>query len=296
MQYKSRSFSLLALVTLFVFMTGFSTENKQIKATWIWHTNLIASEPDQIISFSKEQGVNLLYLQMDLSQKPEYYRPFIRKASEAGIDVHALGGSPQWGLEANRPRILALVDWVLAYNQTAGEEEKFSGVHLDIEPYLLPQWKTDQASVVRQWKENVEAYTTHVQKDPRLEIGCDIPFWLDKVYLPDEAEPASAFSKWLISKHDHVTIMSYRDRVEGPNSITALVTEEMGWADELGKSILLAVETKESHEGNHISFYEEGKRYMSLMLSRLSDLMSVHPSFKGTAIHSYEHWAVLKEE
>ncbi|MGG4496504.1 hypothetical protein [Brevibacillus reuszeri] len=294
MQYTSRSFSILALVTLFLFLTGFSTESKPIKATWIWHTNLITSEPDQILSFSKEQGVNLLYLQMDLSQKPESYRTFIRKASEAGIKVHALGGSPQWGLEAHRSRIIALIDWVLAYNQTAADEEKFSGIHLDIEPYLLPQWKTDQASVVSQWKANAEAYTSRAQTDPALEIGCDIPFWLDKVFLPDDS--TTALSKWLIDKHDHVTIMSYRDRVEGSNSITALVTEEIAWADELGKSILLAVETKESHEGNHLSFYEEGKTYMNHMLARLTELMSVHPSFKGIAIHSYEHWVALKNE
>ncbi|MGG1660839.1 hypothetical protein [Brevibacillus sp. NRS-1366] len=292
MRFTSRSFSIFALISFFVFLTGFSSEDKKIKATWIWHTTLIASEPDQIISFSKEQGVNLLYLRIDISRKPAYYQAFLKKANEAGIKIHALSGSPAWGLVENRSRIMALVDWVIAYNQAAANGEKFSGIHFDIEPYLLPEWKTDQASVVSQWKENVAAYTERVKQYPALEIGCDIPFWLDKIYLPDDS--STALSKWLISKHDHVTIMSYRDRVEGPNSISSLVTEEIGWADELGKKIVLAVETKESSEGNYISFYEEGKAYMDQMLSRLSELMSSHPSFAGTAIHSYEHWTVLK--
>lgn len=263
-----------------------------MKATWIWHTTLIASEPDEIISFSKEQGINLIYLQIDVSRKPAYYQAFLKKANDANVSVHALGGSPAWGLEENRFKIMALIDWVIAYNHVAADEEAFRGIHFDIEPYLLPQWKTDQASVVSQWKENVAAYTERVHKDTGLEIGSDIPFWLDKIALPDDA--STALSKWLISQHDHVTIMSYRDRVEGPNSISSLVTEEMAWADELGKKIVLAVETKESSEGAYLSFYEEGKTYMDQMLSRLTELMSPRPSFAGVAIHSYEHWTALK--
>jgi hypothetical protein len=265
-----------------------------LKATWIWQTSLIASEPDQILLFAKEQGVELIYLKIDISRKASYYQAFIKKASEAGVKVHALGGQASWGLEQNRYKILALVDWVLAYNQVVADDEKISGVHFDIEPYVMPEWKTDEkVSIMKQWMGNVEAYLERTNLDPTLEVGCDIPFWLDKTYLSDN--PGTTLSEWLISKHEQVVVMAYRDRADGSNSISALVPQEMGWADELGKKVLLAVETKQSNEGNFVTFYEEGKTYMNAELSKLPALMSSHPSYAGTAIHSYEYWKPLKD-
>lgn len=294
MKHASRSARFLLLMSLVIFLTGFSAEENELKATYLWQTTLIASEPDQILSFAKEQGVNLLYLKIDITRKAAYYQSFIKKANEAGVKVQALGGLASWGLEQNRYKILALVDWVIAYNQSVADAEKISGIHMDIEPYVMPEWKTaEQASIIRQWMGNVEAYIDRAQLDPTLEIGCDIPFWLDKTYLPDD--PPMTISQWLISKHDQIAVMAYRDRVDGSNSISSLIPQEMGWADQLGKKALIAVETKESNEGNFVTFYEEGKTYMNAELSKLPALMSSHPSYVGTAIHSYEYWKPLRD-
>lgn len=290
----SRTVSCLLFIALFVFLTGFSPADQKIKATWLWQTTMIASEPDHILSFAQEQGVNLLYLKIDITRKPAYYQPFIKKAHAAGVTVHALGGNPNWGLKENRSKILDLVDWVNAYNQQVSPDEKIKGIHLDIEPYLLPEWKQDQASVMRQWMDNVEAYLARASADPTLEIGCDIPFWLDKNPIP--GNPQLTITEWLIAKHDHVAVMAYRDKAEGSNSISALVPQELGWADELGKKVLIAVETKQSNEGDFITFYEEGATYMNEELAKLPGLLAQHPSFAGIAIHSYEYWKTLKKE
>ncbi len=293
MKMAYRTVAFILLVSILALMTGFSSEDKKLKATWLWQTALIGSEPDKILSFAKEQGVNLLYLKIDTSRKAAFYQPFLKKANEAGIKVHALGGLASWGLEQNRPKLLELVDWVVAYNTSVAASEKISGIHLDIEPYVLPEWKTQQASILRQWTGNVEAYLKQAQKDPSLVIGCDMPFWLDKTYLPDN--PAMTISEWLIAKHDQVAIMAYRDRADGPNSITSLVPEELAWADKLGTKALIAVETKMSNEGDFVTFYEEGKAYMDAELAKLPALLSTHPAYAGTAIHSYEYWSVLKD-
>jgi len=293
MKRASRFFVFLLLMCLVVPLTGFSPKEKQLKATWIWHTKLIASEPEQILSFAKEQGVNLLYLNIDQSRKAAFYQSFIKKANAAGIKVHALGGERNWAMEQNRAKVLALVDWVIAYNKSVAVDEKISGIHLDIEPYLLPEWKTKQASVLRQWKANVQVYIKRSEQDPILEVGCDIPFWLDKTSVP--GDPKTTMAQWLISQHDHVAVMAYRDRAKGSNSISSLVLQELRWADQLGKKVVVAVETKQSTEGNFVSFYEEGKAHLNAELSKLPVLMSSHPSFAGIAIHSYEHWKTLKK-
>lgn len=293
MKYVSRSVLFLLLISVAALVTGFSAEEKALRATWLWQTTMIASEPDQILSFAKEQGVNLLYLKIDTTRKASYYQTFIRRAGEAGVKVHALGGQASWGLEQNRYKILALIDWVIAYNKSVADTEKISGIHLDIEPYVMPEWKTDQASILRQWMNNVEAYRERANQDPTLEVGCDMPFWLDKTYLTDN--PDITISEWLISKHDQVAVMAYRDRADGSNSISSLVPQEMGMADKWGKKVLIAVETKQSSEGDFVTFNEEGKTYMNTELAKLPDLMSTHPAYAGTAIHSYEYWKPLKD-
>jgi hypothetical protein len=291
MKGTSRS-AFLLLTLLSAVLTGFSFAEKPIKATWLWQTTLIASEPDQILAFSKAQRINLLYLKIDTTRTAAYYQSFIKRAREAGIEVHALGGKGTWALEQNRSQILALVDWVHRYNQTVPAAETISGIHLDIEPHVLPEWKTDKNSIIRQWMGNVDAYLQQAKKDPSLHVGCDIPFWLDKTYLPDD--PDTTLTEWLIGKHDHVTVMAYRDRVDGSNSISSLVPNELAMAEALGKKIVLAVETKQSSEGDFVTFYEEGKAHMNGELEKLTALLSSHPSYAGTAIHSYEYWKALK--
>jgi hypothetical protein len=306
MTHASRP-ALILLIVLSVFMTGLSTEEntaevktslvnpaeeKPLKATWLWQTYLTASEPDQILSFAAEQGVTLLYLKIDTSLTPAYYRSFIGKARAAGIDVHALGGKADWGLEQNRQDILALVDWVNQYNLAAGDHEKITGIHLDIEPYVLPAWKTDREAVIRQWMGNVEAYVGKIRQNPSLQIGCDLPFWLDNTPIP--GSPDTSLAEWMIAKHDHVTVMAYRDRAAGPNSISSIVTQELEMADRYDKKVLVAVETKQSSEGNFITFFEEGSAYMDSELDKLPALMAEHPSFAGVAIHSFEYWKELE--
>ncbi|MET3292951.1 UNVERIFIED_CONTAM: hypothetical protein ABID98_005648 [Brevibacillus sp. OAP136] len=293
MLHTQRVIIIFSLISALFFLTGFSSVPKEPKATWLWQSQLISSEPEQIIAFAKEHGVTLLYVNFSPTRKAAEYQAFIKKATASGIAVHALGGERSWGLEQNRPRLLAWVDLVLAYNAGVSKEERFTGIHLDIEPYLLPEWKTKQSDVIGQWMGNIKAYTAKVRKTPALEIGCDIPFWLDSIALPNDA--AASFGKWLIAQHDHTAVMAYRDRAVGSNSISALSAQELAFADELGKRIFVAVEAKKSGEGNFVSFAEEGKTYMNAQLAKLSLLLSEHPSFAGNAVHSYEYWKTMKE-
>lgn len=290
---KLARLSVVCLVALLTaILTGFSAQETPRKGTWLWQYPLIVTEPDQILSFAKEHGVNLIYLKIDTTIKPAYYQPFIKRARAAGIEIEALGGKTSWALTENRNQILDLVDWVIKYNQTVTNAETIGGIHLDIEPYTLPAWKTDQQTdMIKQWMGNVEAYVDYIRKNSILTINCDIPFWLDKTSIP--GDPNTSISKWLISKHDSVTVMAYRDRADGSNSISTLVPRVMTVADSLGKKVLIGVETKASNEGDFVTFYEEGNEYMNNELNKLPGLMSSYTSYYGIAVHSYEYWKKL---
>ena len=47
-----------------------------------------------------------------------------------------MGGHPIWALEENRPRMMRLVNYVKNYNRAVEGNERFHGIHLDIEPYV----------------------------------------------------------------------------------------------------------------------------------------------------------------
>lgn len=275
------------------FVPPLKTIEKEFIATWIWNTELIQTEQAEILSFMKENRVNLLYLQINYGLPPEAYRAFIKAAQAAGIEVHALSGKPSWAFAENRDKLQRLIDWVNDYNKTVSSTERFAGIHLDIEPYLLPQWTENHSAVIRQWMNNVNLYITAAKKATPLQVSCDIPFWFDQIALPDQ--PAISLGEWMIRQHDHVTLMSYRDQAEGTDGIISLVKNELAAANQLGKKIIVGVDIKQSMEGEYVSFHEEGKAEMARQLALLQNRLKPYASYRGLSVHSYEYWKEAKE-
>lgn len=258
------------------------------KATWFWDTPQIKDSADDILGFAGSQGVNVLYLQMNRDVRPEYYRSFIRQAGVQGIEVHVLGGAPNWALESERHRLEMFIQWTAEYQASAAPNERFTGIHVDIEPHVLAEWKTNQSSVVKQWQASVRYLVDEAHK-LNLPIGSDMTFWLHTYQLPDQS---MSISRWMIKQFDQIVIMAYRDQAD---NIYNLAATELKEADELGKEALIAVETKSSNEGAYITFFEEGTSYMEGQLSKVCTKAEKHPSFSGFAIHDYRYWKELHD-
>ncbi|MWV45080.1 hypothetical protein GRF59_15760 [Paenibacillus sp. HJL G12] len=257
------------------------------KATWLWNTERIRTNPQEILSFLSQNKVNLVYLQINIDIPVSYYKSFIKASGALGIRVQALDGAPQWGLESERYRITNFLSWVQAYQNEAAAAEKFCGIHVDVEPHVLTQWKTSQAEVVRQWQNNVLYMESEAEK-LKLPLSADIPFWLGNYTA---ADGKTSLSRFMISHYDSVTIMSYRDSATAINSIA---TKELEDATALGKQAFAAVETKPSNEGDFITFYAKGADYMNEQLVQLHELAKVNPSYAGIAIHDFDGWKDLK--
>jgi len=288
---KNRMLMTLTLIGAAVsFLVGFSHSEPDIrrKATWVWQPESIENGKETILSFAEQQGINLLYVKVDTTKPYSFYRPFIHAANAAGIEVHALGGHPAWALASHRERMMKLVNWVHGYNQSAAANERLHGVHLDIEPYVLPQWETDQETVLREWTANIAAFVTEAKQDPELETSADLAFWLDQIPSPVQADVS--VSQWMIQRLDHVTVMAYRDQVAGLNGMAALSQDELTCADEWGKSVIVAVNMKEMPTERHTSFYEEGPAQMQRQVDLLAEQLRTHPSFTGVAVHDYRYW------
>lgn len=261
--------------------------------TYIWRAETLLTEKEEILAFAQEKGVNLLYIRIDMNLPFQEYQRFNREAHAAGIEVHAMGGHPIWALEESRGKILKLVQWVKRYNEAVSEEEKWAGIHLDIEPYVMPIWHTDKEGLLRQWMENIQAFVDETGKSTGLKTSIDLAAWLDNT--PTPGQPELPFSHWMISQLDHTTMMAFRDQAEGDGGILNLVDSEIRYAESIGKNLIVAVEMKESREGNYVTFYEEGKAEMMRQVDLVTRALSVHSSFKGIAVHAYEYWKNAKD-
>ncbi|WP_019639581.1 hypothetical protein [Paenibacillus fonticola] len=261
-----------------------------VRGTYIWEANEVIQNSRDILDFAAEKQLNWLYVRLDLQQPYSSYSSFVKQAAAAGIEVHALGGTPTWALEEELPRIMKLVNYVKNYNRTVEGDERFHGIHLDIEPYVLPKWWADPQQVISEWTSNLDTFVRELKKDSNLEASVDLAVWLDKYMVTGDD---ISLSKWMIDRMDHVSLMAFRDTATGPNSIEAVTKEEIAFADELVKPIFISVEIKASHEGNHITFYEEGAAYMEQELVKLQELLK-YSSFKGTHVHAYTYWKNAK--
>ena len=270
-----------------------AAEPEKQMGTYIWRAELLRTEKEEILDFVREHDIDLLYIRIDMGMPFEYYRAFNREAKKEGIEIHAMGGHPVWALTESREKIFRLVDWVRSYNGQAAEDERFEGIHLDIEPYVLPVWSATKEEVLRQWMGNVRAFAEKLKESPRLESSVDLAAWLDNSQTP--GHPDLPFSHWMISQLDHTTLMAFRDFAEGPGGILDMVESEIRYAESTGKELIIAVEMKESGEAEYVSFFEEGKAAMNLQLNIVRHALKLNTVLRGIAVHAYEYWKQAKE-
>lgn len=261
-------------------------------STWIWHTNEIVDDSAGVLDFLESKNVSIVYLQVNPDIANKHYANFIRQATQKDIQVQALGGSSSWISTRGELRKNVFFQWVAQYEAQAKDDEHFSAIHLDVEPYLASSWKSNYDAAVFSYQQLLfEA--KKVATDLQLSFEIDIPFWFDKRYYANSFGEGT-LSEWLIDLADCVTIMAYRDTAKGRNGMIELARSEMEYAEEVGKRVSVGVETERSSEGDFLSFFEEGEAYMNEQLILVEKEFFTLDSFRGFSIHSMHSWKKLK--
>ncbi|QDH20135.1 hypothetical protein [Saccharibacillus brassicae] len=253
-------------------------------STWVWNPWLLRSSPDELLRFAAANGVKTLYVQIDPELAAADYAAFIRRASAQRIEVHALDGAPAWATDRRLPE--AFLSWLTGYQNSADMDERFSGIHIDVEPYLLPEWTTGREALLQSWKTHMNVVLAGARR-LRLSAEADIPFWFHEQALPGET---STLSAWIIDRFDGVTIMAYRDSAE---AIVEAARAELAEGEQLGKPVRIAVETNRSAETPKVTFYEEGPETLNAQLESARRTLKQSPAFAGFDVHDYEGWKTL---
>ncbi|MGD6877730.1 amidase [Bacillus infantis] len=285
--------ALLALLLVFAAcpVKGEAAELNQPYSTWLWDTAAIVEKPDDVIQFLADKHADQLYLQIDQSLPAAVYQSFIEKANAGGISVHALDGAPKWATAKGEAAMLSFFSWVSAYQEQAGSAQQFCGIHLDIEPYLLPGWESNYKNTVVNYQTRM-LQAASLSAELHLPLGADMPFWFDERMFSNKYGKDS-LAGWVIKNTDSVTIMAYRDTAAGPNGMIELSRNEIELADRYGKKIEIAAETGATSEAAYITFYEEGTAKMEEQLSLVRDAYSAnsHVSF---AVHHLQSWMDMR--
>lgn len=71
-------------------------------------------------------------------------KSFFKDTKELGVSVYYLTGQPQWGLDHEAKDMKKQIDKIVSLNVANSEIGQFKGVLIDIEPYLLEEWNTNE--------------------------------------------------------------------------------------------------------------------------------------------------------
>lgn len=269
---------LIILIGGGMFLRQFLDKSLSI-GSWVWETNEIEKEED-LFSFFEAEQIDRIYLQIDQSRSYLDYQQFIKEATEKEIEVFALDGGPEWIYTNEAKRF---VQWVHSFNEAVEENERFAGIQLDIEPYLLPEWEENREDIIRNFQAIIHGANQEIILIP-LELA--VPFWFVSLEYHNEFGKGD-LAQWVLRKSDQVSVMTYRTELEGENGIFSLFDPFVERAKRENKPIRLAIETMEI-DNESISFYFHSKETFQQTLATLLSHYEKDRTVTGIDIHHYK--------
>ncbi|KMT23258.1 hypothetical protein [Clostridium cylindrosporum] len=298
----AKIFSITLLITILIIptsivkaetiQTGNSIPNNVGFSTWLWNTSEIVNNSEDIINFLVKKRVNTLYLQIDYNLDYMYYKNFIRKAAMNNIVVEALDGAPTWVSDDGGILQGRFFNWLSRYQKASSLNERFKGVHLDVEPYGNEEYATNQNKIISKYQDLL-LRSKNACKKLNLNLGIDIPFWFNQIKY-NTSYGNGNLAEWIFKNIKSVTIMAYRDIATGDNGINKIAEVEMNLCKKYNVKATIAVETGSLPDTTFVTFFEEGESYMYNELNRVYLNYNTNPSFNGFAVHYFDSWINMK--
>jgi len=244
------------------------------RGMWVWQS--VPARP--MVDFARSHGVDRLWLatttRLGAAERLRLTAT-MRLARRHGIGVAALGGAPVWALRHDEA-----MAWARRSTEVVG------ALHVDVEPYCLRAWETDQDRVVRGYLElldNLRALPV------RLEV--DVPFWYGSI-----AAPGGKLADAVLARVDAVTVMSYRDHALGENGILDISRDWMRRTTQAHVPLTLGAETNPVPACPHCTFAQEGAGALDREQAVVARQLRNFPSFAGVAVHDWAGWRALERD
>jgi len=268
------------------------------RAMWMWLTPTVRSllsDPAAWPAFfdfcaaphgSTSARVSLLYLEPPSDLEEPALRAFLADAHASGMKVEALIGDGDWQPGHLSGVKQACVERVEVFNLAGKENERFDGVHLDIEnggKWSQKAFRDLLASLRR----TIDAYNS--RQPHTMTLGADLGFsWIES---GDDGKPQFGDA---IKLCDYIVTMAYRDTAGAQASCA--VPQAMAAAKHR-RPLFIGGETQWLADQDFVTYYEEGWEYMERELAKLPDLVAGHGGrLAGIAIHHYDSYLKMVRE
>lgn len=293
--------------------------NYKNKSIWLWEDLLKEGDNsiEELLNKLDYWEINRVYIDFNLGKVTESdYKEFIKAANERGIKVEALYGDNNWAisklLKDNKAQIglsNEKIDWLVNYienkikavidfNNNALEDEKFSAIHLDIEPHAIKKsyyydivnlegyiWENlsdeDKRLLLESLVNNIKLISEMV-KDKNLDISIDLnsnmPIYLEYV---DELHPYV----------NNITLMNYtldNDRYKNQAIAYLEKIEELNTLNNHTVTVNVGSEFQNNDETENITLYHKTRNELSNYFKTPITIFSNYNSFSGISIHCYK--------
>jgi hypothetical protein len=286
-----------------------------MRAMWVYETSQILGSDTaraELLEFCQPRRITDLFLQAHFVKKDDQFEiadaaamhAFLREANQRGVRVHALAGDPVQTLRQNHDRVLARVNAFAAFNEGGARDERFAGLHLDVEPHALPQWKgasdAEKCDLLTQFVElNAKVAERLHAHAPDALYGADITFWFNKTQ--DDGSPVfpvtfrgvtADSTTHLLGFVDNLGVMSYRRSAEGKNGTIAIVERSIAAADHAKGRIFVGVKMAHIGPANE-SYFGQTEEQISADLSKIDRAYSGHRGYAGIAYFMYSAFKAM---
>jgi hypothetical protein len=221
-----------------------------------------------------------------------------------GVAVSALDGFKNYALPEWHDGVLRTIENVIRYNQESAPLERFSGIHYDVEPYLIKGFAGPRRQAFLQGYLELLDKIVQKTKPSRTHFGVDIPFWYDAAdELTGKPIPiafrgvSKSASEHVIDLVDEVAIMDYRTAAYGADGVVAMAQDELAYASKQGKTVFVGLETTELPDEELIEFSGVPSRELNHKIPN-SRFVVLVPGKDSAIFHlvSPSNWPVLRGE
>ena len=262
--------------------------------TWVWDEATVLSSDGRrdLLAFARRKQVDLLFVHASAAY--EEARGFaalaalVEAAALQSASIMLVAGDPSWALPAHHLDAVAYVQRAARIDARLATRglARFGRVLFDVEPYLLPAWRTSRERTAAGYGQLLRALQEAGQA-ASVQVWHTIPFWFRGVTVSGEA-----LEERVLTAADGIVVMAYRNRVDDVRALAAPVLER---AARRGRPVIVAIETT-CVEPPQVTFCGQTHAQLAEALAHLASSLRASPSFAGLAVHSYPGWSRLDGE
>jgi hypothetical protein len=253
-------------------------------AMWAWNWTDSAA----MVSFAQANGVTEIFAYVAPGFTDPTYIPWgwsqpqlpleeslSADAAAAGITVYAMGGDPSWV-----PNPAAGTDWANEALATG----LFQGLHVELEPWALSSWGTDQSGTINQYlTELADIHTVAQTFGVPDEIS--IPYWLS-MFSTSSDVPLDVAA---MENADAATVVTFFNSV---SQIESFGSAELSAARSVGIPLRFAAEANQDSP-SWLSFYGDTLAQFDTAIGQVNSDMAGTPDYLGIAVEDYQGWSAM---